>query len=118
VVNLRVPGWHTARVAKWRVIADQIIERIRADVDNPEGEYAPGSSPLSVRGLMASEGVANTTAVKVLDELVDEGWLVKVPDIGHFVADPGAGGMPARVKDHEARLARIERHLGLDDADL
>lgn len=111
------------RVEKWRVIAEKVIDRIRADATNPGGDYAPGKSPVSVRGLMASEGCANTTAVKVLDYLVTEGWLLKVPDVGHFVAAAGVGGMPATVQEHGRRLdghdhqlAEIRRHLGLDPA--
>jgi len=107
-MRIGLPGWHTERVAKWREIADRIIDRIRVDADRADGDYSPGKPAPSVRGLMAAEDVSTTTARRVLDELTGEGWIVKVPDIGHFIAGGDAASLPAQVADHERRIAALE----------
>lgn len=104
-------GWHTERVDKWRRIADEIIGLIQRDAARPDGEYAPGRPAPSVRGLMAAKEVSTTTARRVLDELAAEGWIVKVPDVGHFIAGGDAVSMPATVARHGQEIAELRRRL-------
>lgn len=59
--------------ATYRVIADQVIDRIRA------GEFAPGDSVPSADMLCRVYGVGMVTANRVLDTLKAEGWTETVP---------------------------------------
>jgi DNA-binding FadR family transcriptional regulator len=59
--------------AAYRVIADQIIDRIR------DGDYAPGGNIPSADLICRIYGVGMATANKVLDTLKAEGWTETVP---------------------------------------
>jgi len=59
--------------AAYRVIADQIIDRIRAD------EFAPGDNVPSADMICRVYGVGMVTANRVLDTLKAEGWTETVP---------------------------------------
>jgi DNA-binding GntR family transcriptional regulator len=75
---------------RWRLIRDRIVEEITS------GRYLPGAALPSIRELMRSWGVSDSTAKRVLAELVNEGWAQVIPRRGHVVARrPNADGMTA-----------------------
>lgn len=59
--------------AAYRVIADQVIDRIRAK------EFKPGDSVPSADMLCRVYGVGMVTANRVLDTLKAEGWTESIP---------------------------------------
>lgn len=66
---------------RYRVIADQIAERIRS------GEWRPGTQLPTVRALMGEHGVALATAARVYRSLESSGLVVGEMGRGTFVRD-------------------------------
>ncbi len=67
-------------------IFDQVVfAAIRAFVC---GEFRPGQSFPSVRALAADLKIHPTTAHKVVQHLIREGWLESLPGIGTVMATP------------------------------
>ncbi len=71
--NLKIPIYVT--------ITNSIIERIK------KRELLPGSKIPSENELISVHGVSNTTARKVLQEIENAGWALKVRGKGTFVKD-------------------------------
>ena len=76
-------------------IADQVeLAAIRAFVSD---EFAPGAAFPSVRSLAAALKVHPNTAHKVVQRLIQAGWLTSRPGVGTVVARPaGALGQERR----------------------
>lgn len=86
----------------WEKIALEIIEQINA------GSLAPGTRIPSAQALSDAHRVARGTAVRALQHLTREGYVVSRPGYGTFVAD--------RVNDltnPAARLREIAQELTL-----
>lgn len=62
------------------------------------GDYTSGAPFITERKLCEQFGVSSTTAVRVLNELVAEGVLVRRRGKGTFVAEPQSGGSSARAR--------------------
>lgn len=85
----------------WEKIATDLIERIQ------RGSLAPGDRLPSAQALSEQHRVARGTAVRALQHLSREGFVVTRPGYGTFVAD--------RINDMTnpaARLREIAQELG------
>lgn len=81
-------------------IFDQVVfAAVRAFVG---GDYAPGQTFPSVRALAADLKINPNTAHKVVQHLIQEGWLEVHPGVGTVVAEPPQ----ARPADKKRMLSR------------
>jgi len=80
------------------------------------GELQPGDPFPSVRGLAAELKINPNTAAKVVQHLIEEGWLETAPGKGTIVSKPPKpkAGDRQRVLKHEIeQLAVAARRVGL-----
>lgn len=102
-----------ATQARYRQIKDHIIRLINT------GELAPDDRVPSENALVKMFGIARMTAHRALKELSDEGYVVRLPGVGTFVADGRphsdvlkvrniADEIRARGHDHSARVVILE----------
>lgn len=90
---------------RYRLVADQIAERIRA------GDFPPGSKMPADKALVASLGVSRTTVREAMIALEMMGYVVTRYGAGAFVADSlppapvEAGGLPGFFELVESRFA-------------
>jgi DNA-binding GntR family transcriptional regulator len=85
----------------WEKIALELVERIE------QGSLAPGDRIPSAQALSDAHKVARGTAVRALQHLTREGYVVSRPGYGTFVAER------ANVSDPAARLREIAQELTL-----
>jgi GntR family transcriptional regulator len=95
-------------------IFDQVVfAAIKAFVS---GDYAPGLPFPSVRALAADLKINPNTAHKVIQHLVQAGWLEVHPGVGTVVAEPPAArpGERKRLLNHELEQLVVEaKRVGL-----
>jgi GntR family transcriptional regulator len=80
------------------------------------GDYEPGQAFPSVRTLAADLKINPNTAHKVIQHLIQEGWLEAQPGIGTVVAEPPRPrpGARKRLLEHELEQLVVEaRRAGL-----
>lgn len=71
-----------ANEPKYRMIKKALLEEVR------QGDYLPGHSFITEREVCRNFGVSRITAIRALNDLVDEGVLVRKQGKGTFVAGP------------------------------
>jgi|WetSurMetagenome_2_1015567.scaffolds.fasta_scaffold92899_2 GntR family transcriptional regulator len=76
---------------KYMIIFNSIITRIK------NNELTPGSKVPSENEIIKEYDVSNTTARKVLQEIENEGWAVKIRGKGTFVKDFIVGRSVAKI---------------------
>jgi len=102
-----------ATQARYRQIKDHIIKLINT------GELEPDDRVPSENALVKTFGIARMTAHRALKELSDEGYVVRLPGVGTFVADGRphsdvlkvrniADEIRARGHVHSARVITLE----------
>jgi DNA-binding transcriptional regulator YhcF (GntR family) len=80
------------------------------------GEFSPGQPFPSVRALAADLKIHPNTAHKVIQYLIQEGWLVSRPGIGTVVAErpsPSSGEHSTILQQAEQMVVEAKR-IGLD----
>jgi GntR family transcriptional regulator len=86
------------------------------------GEFAPGQPFPSVRNLAADLKIHPNTAHRVIQRLIQEGWLEVRPGIGTMVAGKAPGASAAqrrRLLEREVEHLVVEaKRVGLDVEDL
>lgn len=85
------------------------------------GEFAPGQSFPSVRTLAAELKIHPNTAHKVVQHLLQEGWLESRPGLGTVVRERSeiSTGERSRVLEQQAEQIVVEaKRLGLDLGDV
>ncbi len=85
------------------------------------GDYAPGQVFPSVRALAADLKIHPNTAHKIVQRLIQEGWLEARPGIGTVVCAPPEArpGERARLLDHEVEALVVDaRRVGLSRDEL
>ena len=85
------------------------------------GEFAPGQSFPSVRTLAAELKIHPNTAHKVVQYLIQEGWLESRPGLGTVVAERSEtrSGERSTILQRQAEQMVVEaKRLGLDVADV
>ncbi len=85
------------------------------------GEYRPGQTFPSVRALAGDLKIHPNTAHKVVQHLIQEGWLESRPGIGTVVAEPPEArqGERKRLLQQEVEQLVVEaKRLGLSAEDL
>ena len=85
------------------------------------GEYRPGQGFPSVRALAADLKIHPNTAHKVIQHLIQEGWLEVHPGVGTVVAKPPAvrPGDRKRLLTHELEQLVVEaKRVGLSLKDV
>lgn len=80
----------------------QVKRELRAAIDR--GEYVPDHPFISQRGVCERFDVSTTTAIRALNDLVNDGVLVRRQGRGTYVADPSGA-----VVDTPVRSARSSR---------
>jgi GntR family transcriptional regulator len=95
-------------------IFDQVVfAAVKAFVS---GDYTPGQPFPSVRALAADLKINPNTAHKVIQHLIQAGWLAVHPGVGTVVAEPPAArpGERKRLLNHELEQLVVEaRRVGL-----
>ena len=95
-------------------IFDQVVfAAVKAFVS---GDYTPGQSFPSVRALAADLKINPNTAHKVIQHLIQAGWLEVHPGVGTVVAEPPAArpGERKRLLNHELEQLVVEaKRVGL-----
>lgn len=76
---------------KYQIILNSIIARIE------NNELIPGSKVPSENEIIKEHNVSNTTARKVLQEIENEGWAVKIRGKGTFVKDFIVGRSASKI---------------------
>lgn len=99
----------------YRVIADQIVDRIR------KGELKPGDRAPSTRQITRDWGVAMATATKVLAELRSRGAVLTRTGAGSVVADhpafrPASPSPPARARSAHSGTGTVTRERVIESA--
>jgi GntR family transcriptional regulator len=81
------------------------------------GEFQPGQPFPSLRTLAAELKIHPNTAHKVVQYLIQEGWLESRPGIGTLVAEPPSAraGERQRILQHEVEQLVVEaKRVGLE----
>lgn len=82
---------HEMEIPKYLVIFNSIITRIE------NNELIPGSKVPSENEIIKEHNVSNTTARKVLQEIENAGWAVKIRGKGTFVKDFIVGRSASKI---------------------
>ena len=107
------------RLRQGEPIFDQLV--FAAKKAFVSGEFAPGQSFPSVRTLAAELKIHPNTAHKVVQYLIQEGWLESKPGVGTVVAEPPetSSGERSTILQHQAEQIVVEaKRLGLDLGDV
>jgi GntR family transcriptional regulator len=100
-------------------IFDQVVfAAVKAFVS---GDYTPGQPFPSVRALAADLKINPNTAHKVIQHLIQAGWLEVHPGVGTVVAEPPAArpGERKRLLNHELEQLVVEaKRVGLSLRDV
>jgi GntR family transcriptional regulator len=86
-------------------IVGQVVSAAQKAIRN--GEFAPGQAFPSVRALAMDLHIHPNTAHKVVQQLIEERWLMMYPGIGTVVASRG----PARTRDGKRLLQQDVQDL-------
>jgi GntR family transcriptional regulator len=107
------------RILPGQSIFDQVVYASKKAFIS--GELAPGQAFPSVRTLAAELKIHPNTAHRVIQHLIQEGWLESRPGIGTMVAAPPSASAADRkrllVKDVEQLVVEAMR-VGLDVEDI
>ena len=107
------------RLRQGESIFDQLV--FAAKKAFVSGEFAPGQSFPSIRTLAAELKIHPNTAHKVVQYLIQEGWLESKPGVGTVVAEPPetSSGERSTILQHQAEQIVVEaKRLGLDLGDV
>lgn len=107
------------RLRQGESIFDQLV--FAAKKAFVRGEFAPGQSFPSVRTLAAELKIHPNTAHKVVQHLLQEGWLESRPGLGTVVRERSeiSTGERSRVLERQAEQIVVEaKRLGLDLGDV
>lgn len=107
------------RLRQGEPIFDQLI--FAAKKAFVSGEFAPGQSFPSVRTLAAELKIHPNTAHKVVQYLIQEGWLESRPGLGTVVAErsEAPSGERSTILQQQAEQIVVEaKRLGLDLGDV
>lgn len=93
----------------WERIATDLIERIA------RGQYGPGDKLPSAQQLADQHKVARATAVRAMDRLHTEGYVVARPGYGTFVVDKLPGlNRATRLREIAQELTEIADSLNAE----
>lgn len=95
---------------EFREQLDAMIEQLCAAIAS--GKYGAGDRLPSEKDLAAQYGLSNNSVRKGLQQMVDDGWIEKVPRVGNRVAQGRTGRRPVTLTLACSETAR--RNLDLD----